>query len=437
MSEKKNPLEKITNFINLYKFYLLIAAIIVSGIFFMNFPAKNPTTINEMIEKAETYKEQGKMAFALEEYNNLVRLYPNNYDIHLNLAEVYLELNEVDKAKIEYIRAIKLGNKYRFDAEIALAKIYGEQKRYDIVKDILKNIDDVKKKKDLEELGNICHNWGIYLKETDRLEAIRKFKEAHNYYKKAKSKLAKNALEQIKELYAGISDTLVEYNETQKAIEILNLSIAYEDNALAHYKLAKIYEKTSHAEKALEEYSKSFALDDKAGNINAYISLLMKRAKELHENGDITKSKLYYLRAKKLDSKINIPENAEKQILFNLIATKINEDMDKDILIPGIVFKFNNITKDAINNLKVKIVFTENDKELSAKILTIATEKTPIKADAEASKISVYSDKPVKHVFDDHDLTAQIYISQQTPDEWKLLRKIEIIRERKPVQINE
>ncbi len=437
MSENKNHFEKIIDFIILYKTYFIVGGLILVSAIFIFFSMDNPTSFQGMVKKADSYAEKGKVAFALEEYSKIVRLYPDNYDIHMKLANIYIETDELEKAKIEYIRAIRLGYKYRYDANLALAKIYGKENRFDIAEDLLKDIKDTNNNKAQKGIGNLYYNWGKSLKKGDRLEAIRKFKKSCDYYKKAGSNLSEKALGQIASLFAGISDTLVSYDEDKKAIETLGLSIAYKDNAIAHYKLAKIYEK-SDIDKSLKEYSKAFELNSNIGNKNAYISLLMKKAKILaakENEKDKAKSRLYYMKAKKLDVNLNIPENPDSRILFNLIATKVNEDMERDILIPGIIFNITNISKELIKNLKVKIIFIKDNKQLSMKIIKIADKKTPLKGDDKTSNISIYSDKTVRHVFDDHNLRIQVYISQKTPDKWKLFRNIPIIRKRKPILI--
>ena len=66
------------------------------------------------------YEKKGQVAFALEEYNKLVRLYPEDYNLHIKLAELYKQVNELDKTKVEYLRAMNLGHRYRYKANIEL-----------------------------------------------------------------------------------------------------------------------------------------------------------------------------------------------------------------------------------------------------------------------------------------------------------------------------
>ncbi len=429
--------EKIIVFINSYKIYIIIAGLIIFSALFLTFSAENPTSFKGMIKKSESYVKKGQLAFALEEYNKITRLYPGDYDVHVRLAELYEELDEPEKAKTEYIRAIRVGHRHRHEATLALAKMYVKENRFDIAEDIIKEIKNIKDNQVLKEIGDIYYSSGEFLSKGDRLEAIRKFKKARNYYKKAQSDLSKQALGKINILYAEISDMLVENNESKKAIEILNLSMSYEDNALAHYKLAKIYEKKSLIDKAIKEYSESFKMDSEVGNINAYAALLMKEAETMELNGKKVKAELYRLKARKINAKLDIPDNPDKKILFSLIAIKINEDIDRDVLIPGIIFNLTNITDKVINNIKVKVIFYEGNKPFSTRVMNVADEEYPLQGDAKTSDISIYSNQPVRHVFDEHDLWAKVYVSQENPDKWKLFRNIPIIKEKKSILIKE
>jgi len=418
-----------------YKIYFFLTGLIILTLIFFFLKADKPTSFRGMINKAQNYAEQGKIAYALEEYKKIVRLYPDNYDVHLKLAELYEQLNDPDKAKVEYIMAIRLGKNYRHEATFGLIEMYVKENKYNIANDIAKELKDPRNPESLKRLGDFYNEWGNKLSEGDRLEAIRKYKKAREYYKKAGNKKAGETLDKINRVYANIADYLLKNNQKKKAIEILNLSILYEDNALAHYKLAKIYAQSSDIEKAIQQYSKAFELDPKIGNYNSYVSLLMQQAKAFEKKGDDARARLYYRKAKKLDSNKNIPDNPDARLLFSLIATKINEDLDRDILIPGIIFSLTNITDKPIEKIKVKIVFKEDNKSISKQTITVADEENPLKGDSKTSDISIYSDRPVEHVFDDHDLMVQVYVSQGEKEKWKLYRNIPIIRNRKSIML--
>ncbi len=434
----KTNLEKAIAFAKQYKIYFIIAGIALVSVVFFPFSSENPTSRNGMFKKAREYFDKGQMAFALEEYNKLARIYPDNYDVHMKLALIYKELNEHDRMKAEYVRAIMAGHsRKKYEATIALARIYLEENKYDIAEDLIKDMKTSNDREIIIQLGNLYLDKAEVLAKGDRLEAIRNFNKARKFFEKAKSKKYKHAINRILTLYSQISDTLVENNNFSKAEEILNLSIKYKDNALAHYKLAKIYEQRKLYEKALSEYSKSFKMDPEVGNINAYESLLLKRAKALESNGDKVKAELYRFKAKKLSAKPGIVQNPDSSIILSLIAIKINQDLERDTLIPGVIFRITNITGKAISQINAKIVFYEGNKPFSTKLINIANEEHPLKGDAKTPDISVYAGHPIKHVLDEHDLWAKIYISRENPEKWKLFRNVPIIQERKSIFVEE
>jgi len=428
-------LEKIDKDIFTRTLFIVGAIIIVASVFglFVMFNNK-PLTYNDMLKKAETYIEKGQIAFAFEEYRRLLKLYPQDYDVRVGLGGLYEKIKEPDRAKVQYVMAIRLGQKKRPEAYLKLAKVYCSENEYKIAEDIIKDIKNTRQKEALEEIGNIYSDWGEFLRKTEKLESIRKYKDAREYYKKAKSKQEKLALTNIIEMYAEISDDLMVEKKFEKAKEALELSIKYEDNALAHYKLAKLYEDKYDDYKAIREYGEAFKLDPEIADTGSYISLLLKKAYELKQNGDKVNSECYFRKAKKLDSGLDVPLNPNNRILFSLIATRVNEDIENDILVPGITFKLINITPDTIDDLKVKIVFLKKNKPISTQIFTIADSKNLLKGDSQSNAINAFSTSPVKHVFDEHDLKVQIYISHENPPKWDLFRNIPIIRDRKPVR---
>ncbi len=107
------------------------------------------------------------------------------------------------------------------------------------------------------------------------------------------------------------------------------------------------------------------------------------------------------------------------------------KNIDKDILVPEISFKLTNISKDKVKNLKVKIVFLENNKPFSEEIKVVAMENKPLNNDSSTPQINIFAAQPVNYALETHKLQAKIYISQKSPDEWTLFRNINIVWEPK------
>jgi tetratricopeptide (TPR) repeat protein len=432
-------IQKITN--NKTKFFtqnkIKISALVVAiFIIIMAFAFyEDPNSYKGMLKRAEDYLKEGKAASALEIYSKIVRINPNNYALHVKLAEIYILVDEKDMAKVEYLRAIMLKQKGKFQAHFGLIDIYEKENRFDLAQGFLEEIKDIQNYQVQNKSGKLYSEWALYKINTDKMEALRKFKKAYEFYKPVNYPEAQKTLKIIKQLYLDISDDLKKSGKIKQAEEILELGIKYNDNALIHYKLAQLNDTYLSIDKALEEYAKAFEMDKKVGSLNSYIELLLKKANILAQQGDVVGSQLYYTKAKRLDQNLNLPLNPDARVIFNETSTSLNEDLENDILIPEISFRLTNLRKDPIKDLTAKVVFMNHDKNLSEKTITIADKENPLKGTSETSEITVSSSAPIHHVFDTHNIVVQIYLSGENSSSWKLFRNIKIERERKPVSI--
>lgn len=424
-----NMLAKLKNFINSKKFYFILLFCVLNIAGFVMYEQNKPTSVAGMMKEADNFAVKGQIAYAIEDYNKIVRVFPENYEAHIRLAELYLEVNEPDMAKVEYMKAIKLGYKSAYQANIAMAELYVKENNYNLAEGFINEIKDINNIKALQLIGDFYCKWGNTLKQTDKTEAIRKFKIAYKYYKKSDSPNLLKLKKDVKNVYIDISNEFLKLNKPLDAIDILKLSLVFWNNSETHYRLAKIYEKLGKIDTAIDEYKTAFGLNPTVSSPESYVALLIKKAEILKEKGDKVSAELYYTRAKKFDSKLNILMNPDSRIIINNLSTKCNENIDKDILIPEISFKLTNISKDKINQLKIKVVFLENNKPFSEEIKTIASDKNPLTNDASTPQINIFSSEPVNYVLDKHNLLAQIYISQKTPDKWVLFRNVNIVWE--------
>jgi Tfp pilus assembly protein PilF len=94
MQEIISTIKGIVNFIKDKKKFFVPGVIAVALVIAVSVFYETPVTVDGMISKADTLSQKGQVALALEEYNKIVRLYPNNYDVHLRLADVYKTVNE-------------------------------------------------------------------------------------------------------------------------------------------------------------------------------------------------------------------------------------------------------------------------------------------------------------------------------------------------------
>lgn len=422
-------LEVLKSFIKAKKFYFILIFCILNIVGFVIYEKNKSTSVAGMMRDADNLTAKGQIAYAIEDYNKIVRVFPKNYEAHIKLAELYLEVNETNMAKVEYIKAIKLGYKSQYQAYINMANLYIKEGNYNLAESFIKDIKDTKNIKAFQLIGDFYCKWGNALKQNDKTEAIRKFKLAYKYYKRSNSPNLLQLKKDVRSVYIDISNDFLKTNKPKEAVDILKLSLNFWNNAETHYRLAKIYEKQGQIDTALVEYKTAFSLNSTVAGTEDYVALLIKKAEIFKEKGDKVSAELYYTRAKKLDSKLNIFINPDNKIILNNLSAKCNENIDKDILIPEISFKLSNISKDKINQLKIKVVFLENNIPFSEEIKTVASDKNPLNNDSSTSLINIFASKPVNYVLDKHNLLAQIYISQKTPEKWVLFRNVKIVWE--------
>src|SRR3989339_2162567 len=154
-------MKNLFNLLDNYKMVLipLLALMLLAGFFV--FQNEKPASLNGMIRQSDKYAAEGKLSSALENYTKIARLYPRNYDIHMKLGDLLMQVKEPEKAKIEYYRAVKLGSIKRFDAYLALANIYIDEGNYSFAQEILLPLKDIPDKKIQERLGDFYYRWGL------------------------------------------------------------------------------------------------------------------------------------------------------------------------------------------------------------------------------------------------------------------------------------
>jgi|GEM_PF-1903526 len=409
-------------FLDKNKILTVSLCILFAVVAFFIVQKNSSVSLNGMLKTGERYEKSGKLALALQIYNKAVRSYPGSYEAHLRLGNVFRQVNELEKAKLEYYRAIKMTSVNRYDAYFAMADIYVSQDDYDIAQDFLTQIQNIPQKTVSNKIGDFYFNWGNKFQNSDPPEAIRKYKLAYDFYSRCNNEKVTLARAAIENTYSDIVDSLLAENNADESIKILNDSINYFDNATAHYKLARIYEK-KNIDKAITEYTKAFALNSSIAPTDGFSQLLVKKADNLYKNGDKLTAKIYYEKAKNLDAKIIIPYINDDHIIVNLLASKSNKDSDKHLYTPGISFKITNISKNKIEYLKAKVVFNINDEKYSEEIQEISTQKDPLAPFSITPVINIYSSKPVSYEYQyaKPKIEVLVYISQK-PDKWKLFR---------------
>lgn len=431
MQHSSDGNNRILSFINSYKIYFIIIFCLFSIGSFFYFQSIRPASESGMMKKAEDFAQSGQIAFAIENYNKIVRLFPKNYEAHCKLANLYLEVNENDSAKIECMKAIELNDKHKFAANIIMSDIYIKEHNYNFAESFINDIKDTKDRHAKQLIGDFYYKWGTSLIKNDNTEALRKFIIASDYYKESDSPKLTNLNQEIRGIYFDIANSLSNDGNLQEAVNIIKTSLTFWDNAEAHCKLAKLYKEQNKIDNALSEYKTAFSMNPAVESKYDYVQLLIKKAEISRQKGDKVSEKLYYTLANKNNAKVKVPSNPFNNVILTISSTKSNEDMDNDILTPEVSLRLTNISKNIISNLKIKVIFFDNNKIYAQKIKEVISETRPLNIDSSTDKINIISPESVNYVLDKHELRAQIYISQKTPDEWVLFRNVKILTKKK------
>jgi tetratricopeptide (TPR) repeat protein len=430
MNKKANFIEVIKNFITGKKIYFITAACIlfigIIGAFAYLQTEKISQTPEKLMKKADEMAAENKMAFAIEKYTEIVEHYPKNYNAHLKFAELLLKAKERDLAKVEYLRAIELNYKNRIEAHVAMSNLYIAENQFKTGEEYILRLKENKTSKAQEAIGDFYYSWGLSLKESNKGGAVRKFKTSHNYYEKAGSKKTIAVRKDIREVYISMADELLKYDKYQDAIQVLRLSVNFKNNADSRYKLGQIYQKLGKIDEAADEYKIAFKIDPKVNDPSPYVDVLLQKAEQAIEKGDNTSAELYFTRAKKMGWSEKVFDTLPKKLILSVNAANANQNIEKDILIPYLVLKLKNISKYDIKNLSIKVEFLEKDSVFAREIIRISSKETPLKKHSETKELEVISSRMVLYAFDNHHLFANVYVSNHTPDNWILLRKINL-----------
>lgn len=402
----------------------LIGAVILY--LFFSYNREKPTSLDGLLAQGNNYAKAGKLALAVNEYEKIVRVYPKSYEAHRDLAKLYIQVDETDKAKVELIRAIDIGkNHSKYDAYLILAQLYVSQGLPELGEDRLKEIKDLKSIKAKKTVGDFYYSWGNTLSKTDLLSAIRKLEIADKYYSEAQSKKLYEVQNTLINIYLQLANDLVSKGNTMEANRFLNRALAVKDEAAIHYKIAEINEKVN-PDKAIFHYEKAFRMNSQIALPDRYTTLLLRKGNVLKGQKKFAEAKVYFKKAQKVSPQISIPYINDSPILVGIVSTRFSEDFENDLLLPGVTFTVRNINKQNINYLKTRVVFYNRSEKYSEVIKQIADNKKQIKTDEITSAISIYSSKPIDGFLAGYDVAIDIYLSKKSPDEWRLYRHLSI-----------
>jgi len=281
---------------------------------FLVFHTYRSTSLDGRMNHAEDLFKKGKVAIALENYEKLVRTYPNNYYLHLRLGKLFLEVNEPDKAKVEIYRAMSLAPKNNFEAHFEMANLYFKYDEPELAEDVVSKIENDSLFYVLVKKAEFYEMWGDAIGEKDYPEALRKYKNAYDYYLKAKSIKFPAFRKKLVDVYIEFADALMIEGEVKDAAKMLLLANKIKETSEADYRLAIIYKPDSIL-KALPYYKAAYTLTKDNFYTAKYFDALVETTRYYESNGDKISAKYYNYIAKKLKPDNDVPIKTDKNIL--------------------------------------------------------------------------------------------------------------------------
>lgn len=406
---------------------ILVSFLYIFVIAFLIVIHRNNPSEGKLINNVTKQVTEGKVAIAIEGYQKLVRLYPRSYKVHLKLGDLYLDIDERKKAKIEYYRATKFSPKLNYDAHFALANLYIIEKEYELAEDLVKGINTKYSKHLLQKKGDFYVSLAEGIKKDQLSEALRNLKMAHRYHELSEYKAIEKTKDLITEYSVELGEQLKKSRHKQEAINILNSSLKYQDAAITHLKLSE-YLISRDNKASLKHIKESLELDKSKYHGEDQFNTLVLLGNSFKNEGDNLNSKYCYMLAKKAQPNEALKSVQYNDIIVNVVSTKFNEDFSGKNVTPGISFKIMNISKDKINYLKSKIVFYEGNKKISETVKEIASKDSPIKGDGITPQIVAFSPTSLnKDEINKEDYRVQIFLSKIYPDKWELYRNSHII----------
>lgn len=396
----------------------LIVLCIVAAVLIIRANPGGMKSYNSLAYTGIMYEQKGKMLPAIAFYRKLVRLYPDRYGGHILLGRAYKKVNELEKAKVEFYRADQIGNSTH-EAEFEMADVYLRQKDFDLAEAAVEGVKKSLLKADMMQLGMFYLKMARIEAKTNVPQAIRIIKQSYVYFDKAGKKYSDMAKEEMANYYADIADALLSVKSKDNAIEVLNTSLSYYDNPKILYKLGLIYSDTD-PEKAISYFEQAFSKNDKAGEKDPYILLILKKADRFHSEGKEKIASFYYSKAYSLNPSKKPFFSNQKNVFVNIIGVRYSQDIQNDRLTPGIIFRVMNFEKNDIKNLNAKVVFLEGEVLLDEQIMEIASSEKPLETMNATIPISLSSDNSINNLLSDHEIKIEIYLS--SGDNWRLSR---------------
>lgn len=377
-------------------------------------PAPPKTKIEEPLYKKEDIPR------LITYYQETLRKDNNNYQAHLELGKIFVFIDELENAKVEFFQAIELAPPQNYDARFYLTQTYIALKTPEMAQEILNGIplNSVNEKTALKKLEMMDTIARLYSNQ-------RKYKEAHEILKVLcleyeKYNLIKNRDEAQELLTASLMNIVDEAYYKQKnpvkAFMYLDESLKIFENPWAYTKLGFLFFEDPIL--SSKYFDKAFSFGGAVTNYEVLESIFTESLK-ISEGKKDTPMIEYYkgllerIRAENLSAKVNT----------SIIITKMDgflEQTANNCYIPAVAIEIcNKKQKKALHYLKVRTVFFDMNNKIIGHNDSLVLESNEILPKGRKKYLDIRSNRPIPESFRKNNLCKAIfYISKEEPDRW-------------------
>lgn len=428
-------------YINPQKQYMLIvvSAIAMATLIFSGLLLFRQSDHGDMMTRGKWLMKQGKVALAVQEFQDLVRTHRTSYEGHLELGKAYMEIGELEKAAKEFRTASRLRSKNLKEsgAHVAISRMLIAQGQYqDAEKQLFQAYNAQKKnKKDPElliALVDLYDDWGDYHLEAEPPhyeQAFLKFSAALRFVKTySRQKALEEKLVHTATRLADIYDNNKEYD---KAVAVLKRALQYQyssDNLIA---LAAMYEQKEDLDKAIYWYKKAYEVDPKVISLKLS-SMLLKKGRELNDAHLPQEAEKYFAEAKKINETVKLPLDTLYPVEAEELELTYKVNSDSFNIMPTVKFNLKNDGNYPINFLAVRVFFLTGDEKLADAQKLVASVQDPLGGKGEPRGIRRVQLQPVSTIpledLEQGKLRVKVMVtySNETDGKWFDIKNAEI-----------
>jgi tetratricopeptide (TPR) repeat protein len=421
----------------------IISAILLAGFIFSGVLVFRYADESDLINRSKRLLAEGKVAWAVQNLENLVARYDTSYNGYILLGKAYLELGERTKAERAFMKAASLRSSdlAPYSQEMAMSKLLIVRQEYDkaeqnLLMALRKDHDNPEIQEALYELYS---DWGdsLMANPDTRLEAIGRFERAIRYANrfdtenKIKDKLMLAIRQQV--------DSLKNGGQSPEAIILLKKSLRFRYLPETLLELAEIHEATGDLDSAIYWYRKAFDASPEAISVKL-TDMLVKKGRQFLDEKKPDVAARFFAEADRISSLAKIP----KSILFPVkladvqLVAKVN--YETGTITPSVKGRVTNYADRPLPFLILRADFTSQDRIIEEQTLVVTDPDTPLapQGSGKSSKDFVIELKsPIDlTALAKRNLQVKIYTAYQEGDlaDWKLrtFREVAIPNRQEP-----